>query len=70
MRKHGFEWPLDPHQVASWVGFGLFAISFFCLYAPVQTSAGGVVCTVLYCLTVIGTVVSAVKCMGADPSSI
>ena len=67
-RIHGFEPPLDPHQMASWAAAALFALSYYVLYAPVHTNAGGVVCTVLYSLSVIGTIVSAVWCMKTDPS--
>ena len=43
VRQHGFEPPFDNHQVGSWVAFGLFAVCFAVLYAPVHADAGGLV---------------------------
>ena len=52
VRQHGFEPPFDNHQVGSWVAFGLFAVCFAVLYAPVHAAAGGLVATILYALLV------------------
>ena len=68
VRIHGFQWPLDPHQVSAWVGFGLFAVAFFTLYTPLHTNAGSVIATVIYANTVAATIVTAVCAMHSDPS--
>ena len=48
--------------------FGLFAVAYFVLYAPIYTDAAGIACTVLYALTVAATVLSGYKCMRTDPA--
>ena len=68
VRQHGFEPPFDNHQVGSWVAFGLFAVCFAVLYAPVHADAGGLVATILYALLVGATILTNVWAVRADPA--
>ena len=68
VRIHGFESPLDPHQVASWVLFGLFAIAYGTLYAPLYHDGGGITVTVFYCVFVVCTIYFGYWSMAIDPS--
>ena len=68
VRTHGFERPLDPHQVGSWIAFGLFAVAFFVIYTPVHTDAAGIVCSALYVILGLATILSGLWVMRTDPA--
>eukprot|EP00966_Prymnesium_polylepis_P190867 4423359-Prymnesium_polylepis.1 len=70
VRNHGFERPLDSRQVASWVAFGFFVISFFVLYTPVHTDAVGIVLTCLYAVCAVLVYYTAWRAMRTDPSDL
>ena len=68
VRSHGFESPLDTRQVSSWFAFGLFLVSFFVLWTPIHTGAGGVTLTCLYAVSAVATIFTGWKAMRIDPS--
>ena len=68
VRLHGFERPFDPHQFGAWVVFGVFAVSFAVLYAPLHVDAAGIAVTCIYGLLASATFVSGERCMHVDPS--
>ncbi|KOO30467.1 dhhc zinc finger [Chrysochromulina tobinii] len=68
VRSHGFERPLDAHQLSSWYFLALVVVSFFVLYTPVEVGAEGITVDCIYAILVCTTFYAGVMSMGIDPS--
>ncbi len=67
-RRHGFQCPLDPLQVASWLLFAAIVASTYVLYAPVATpQAVAAALGALYAFPALVTWVMAARCQLIDP---
>lgn len=68
VRSHGFERPLDAHQLSSWYFLALVVVSFFVLYTPVEVGAEGITVDCIYAILFCTTFYAGVMSMGIDPS--
>jgi hypothetical protein len=68
VRSHGFERPLDAHQLSSWYFLALVVVSFFVLYTPVEVGAEGITVDCIYAVLFCTTFYLGVMSMGIDPS--
>jgi len=67
IRQHGFEKPLDPHQIGSWVGMSVYGIAFLVLYTPIYLGAAGITLTSVYVLLGLAIIASGALSMRTDP---
>ena len=67
-RRNGFEWPLDPLQVAAWVLFVAVNVDLFVLYTPVATPRPlAIALSVFYVIPTVTVLMAAVRCQQSDP---
>lgn len=67
-RRNGFEWPLHPLQVTSWIVFGLDVLSFCIFGIPlIETVGAKLLVSVCYVISVAALVISAIRATGSDP---
>ena len=67
VRLNGFEWPLDPHQIALCSALFFFSVAFFVLFAPLHYGAPCIMLTTVFALLALSAAVNGWLSMHIDP---
>jgi palmitoyltransferase len=68
--KHGFQWPFDLYQIASWIIYACFIASFYVFWPTALPSTSAVPCAVVYAILVLTTFYFGVVCTTTNPSDL
>ena len=68
MRKNGFQQPWNAHQIASYILFSTYAVSFFTVLSPLLTPTLDMILTTLFAALLVAIFILGYKCTLCDPS--